>query len=122
MAVLDWWVPREELGDETEQWSVRANHSVSAWRAVGGRLVATDERLVFYPNRVDRKLAGRVWSVPFKSVTSVGKKPPTGGLFNGGLRSRLRLVTDDGVEHLFVVNGLGRIIEQTDALLRRSNA
>ena len=118
MSFAKWWVPAAELDDgESEIWSVLANHSVSAWRAVGGKLVATQSRLVFTPNRIDRALKGRVWAVPLDSIKAVDRKGPTGGLFNGGLRSRMRIVTNDGTEHLFVVNKLNDIISKTEAHL-----
>ncbi len=116
MAFLDWWVPHVPLEPgEVEQLALLANHSVG-WRAVGGKLVVTDRRLVFRPNRVDRGLGGKVWTAPLGAILEVGRKPPTFGLFNGGLRSRLRIVTSDGAEHLFVVDGLAAQIARIQAL------
>ncbi|HTE49654.1 MAG TPA: hypothetical protein VK698_02190 [Kofleriaceae bacterium] len=119
MAFLDWWVPEESSpSGEVERLTALANFSVSAWRAVGGRLIATDRTLLFRPTRLERKLGQRVWRAPLSSIRAVGKKPPTGGLFNGGLRTRLRVVTQDDVEHLFVVNKLDALVTQLDALVR----
>ena len=114
---LLWWIPDEPLEEgETEIFSVLANHSLSAWRAVGGKLIATDQRLLFRPNVFDQLLGGRIWSVPIGSIVLVGRKRPTGGLFNGGLRTRLRIDTDDGRTHLFVVVGLRRVIQELTQL------
>ena len=119
MSFTDWWVPVEPLPDsEPERLSALANLTVSTWRAVGGRLIATDARLVFWPNRVDAALGGRAWQVRFADVREVGRRAPTWNPLDGGLRSRLRIVTRDGAEHLFVVNGLARVIEQIGALAR----
>jgi hypothetical protein len=116
MAFLDWWVPDAPLEpDEVEQLAIPANHTVSRWRAVGGKLIATSQRLVFRPHRFDRAFGGRVWSVPLASIRAVGRKPPTFNPFDGGIRSRLCITTDDG-EHLFVINRLAAQIARIDAL------
>ncbi len=118
MAFLDWWVPDGPLPDgETERLGVLANLRSSRWRALGGRLIATERRLIFRPNRVDRALGARVWSVAFIAIREVGRRGPTGNPFDGGLRTRLRVVTADGEEHLFVVNGLARVVEQVRGLV-----
>ena len=40
--------------------ALAANHQVG-WRAVGGRLFVTNERLIFEPNAVDRRSGGGRW-------------------------------------------------------------
>ncbi len=119
---LDWWVPDDEAArlapGEREIVRTLANQTVSAWRAIGGELVVTDRRVMFRPNRVDRALGGRVWVVPLAELVDVAKKPPNFAPFSGGLRSRLRLRTRDGVDHLFVVNGLGALVARIAALPR----
>src|SRR5687767_14504607 len=123
MGFLDWFAPRAPLpAGETEVWSALANHSVSPDRALGGRLRATEHRLIFEPNRVDRGLGGQTWSVPLGAIAAVGVEPRTGRLFDGGLRDRLRVVTADGAAHRFVVNKLPRVIAELDALVRRARA
>jgi len=110
MSFIDWWVPDTPLEDgETERTSLLANHSRGGI-AVGGKLVITNRRLVFRPGRVDRKLGAKVWSVPLAHITEIGKRKRTWNPFDGGLRTRLRIVTHDGAEHLFVVNGLDDVI------------
>jgi hypothetical protein len=114
MGFLDWWVPDDEAArlvpGEREVVRTLANQTVSAWRAIGGELVVTDRRVMFRPNRVDAALGGRVWVVPLAEVVDVGKKRPNLAPFSGGLRSRLRLRTRDGAEHLFVVNRLDDVV------------
>ncbi|MCA9678402.1 MAG: hypothetical protein KC464_25475 [Myxococcales bacterium] len=107
-----WWVPDVPLDDgEQVALEILANHTVSRWRAVGGKLALTDRRLRFRPNRVDRSLGGEVWSVPLDQIADVGRQPRTWNLFDGGLRTRLRVTTRDGAAHLFVVNRLGRVVD-----------
>ena len=120
MTFADWWIPNDGLVIGPERWSALANHTVSPRRAVGGKLVANDLQLVFLPNRVDRTMGGQVWRVPLVSITSVGTRSRTGNPFNGGLRRRLRLVTSDGAEHLFVVNRLSRAVEELQALIAQA--
>lgn len=116
MSVVAWWVPDTPLEPgEIERHALLANHSVD-WRAVGGKLVITDRRLIFRPNRVDRRLGGEVWTVPLGHIADVGARQRTWHPFNGGLRKRLRIVTTDGAEHLFVVNGLDGVIAKIQAL------
>lgn len=116
MTFLDWWVPPTPLdAGETERFTILANRS-SANATAGGTLVATDRRLMFRPSRIDRAFGGKVWSVPFARITEYGKRARTWHPFNGGLRTRLRVVTDDQAEHLFVVNGLDDVIAKLQAL------
>jgi hypothetical protein len=117
MAFLDWWLPEEplQIGEE-ERSGYLANHSVSAWRAVGGKLIATNRRLMFRPNRIDRSLGGKLWTVYFHDVAAVGKIGPTFGLFNGGMVSRLEIRTNDGSSHRFVVSNLDSVVAELERL------
>ncbi len=106
MAFLDWWVPEVALEPgEAERWSALANQK-RGWRAIGGILSATERRVIFRPNRVDRRFGGTVWTVPLTEVAAIGRRGPTFHPFDGGLRSRLQIMTRDGAEHLFVINKL----------------
>jgi hypothetical protein len=116
MSFIDWWVPPTPLEPgETEVLAILAN-KCDAWRAVGGKLVATERRVIFRPGRVDRALGSREWSVPHTRIAEIGSSPRTWNPFNGGLRTRLRLVTDDRAEHLFVVNRLDEQIARLQQL------
>jgi hypothetical protein len=109
-----WWIPDDGTGAApAAAWL--ANYKVGRFRAAGGKLELYAGALRFRPNRVDRALGSRLWSVPLAAVTEVGAAPRTWNLFDGGLRVRLRVVTRDGGEHLFVVNGLRAVIAAIDA-------
>ena len=117
MTFQDWWVPSGAMEPgELEQQTWFANHSVGS-RAVGGKLVATNRRLLFTPNVVDAKLGGRAWAVPLDQVEALGTRPPTFHPFNGGLRTRLRVTTRDGGEHLFVVSSPKQVAEHLRRLV-----
>jgi len=73
-------------------------------------LYLTTARLLFEPNRVDAATGGSRWSVPLSAIVSVDVAPRDGSLFNGGLRSRLRIGLADGSVELFVVNRLDEVI------------
>jgi hypothetical protein len=104
------WVggPALEQG-ETVLWERAANRTQAGRRAVGGRLFLTGSRLLFEPNRVDAATGGKNWSAPLASIRSVSTEPRDWNLFSGGLRTRLRLDLDDGVE-LFAVNHLDEVV------------
>jgi hypothetical protein len=113
MSFEDWWVPKAELdasAGETSVASWLANHTDSPWTTIGGKLELTDRRLIFRPGRADRALGSKIWSVPLAAITEVGRHARTWNPFDGGLRTRLRVVTRDGKTHLFVVNGLDAVI------------
>jgi hypothetical protein len=59
------------LPNETVLWRARANHQQSALRVVGGRLYATETRIVFQANRPDARMGGSDWSVLVESVTRI---------------------------------------------------
>jgi hypothetical protein len=74
--------------------------------------------LLFQPNVVDRAIGPRAWQVPFTDVREVTRRARTWNPFDGGLRTRLCIVTSDGAEHLFVVNRLPSVLDQIQALVR----
>jgi len=100
------------------EWSCRANRTQSVLRAVGGKLVLEDDRLEFHPHGFDRALSGKGWSAPLASIRLVGSEPRGLNPFNGALRERLRVETDDGSVELFVVNGLAEVVERIEAAIR----
>jgi hypothetical protein len=64
---------------------------VQAKRAVGGHLMLTDQRVVFYPHLFDRATGGKSWKGALDAVSQVGVAPrgsePAGrnqGSFGGG--------------------------------------
>jgi hypothetical protein len=89
-----------------------ANRSVGAF-ARGGKLVLTDQRVLFEPHQLDRVLLAKPWEADLKAVDNVGTQQPNGAPFNGGLRERLTL-TVEGRTHLFVVGNVHRVATQID--------
>ncbi|MBK7193768.1 MAG: hypothetical protein IPH80_14905 [Myxococcales bacterium] len=114
MHLEDWWIPDDAAAGAPPDAAWLANFKVGRFRAAGGKLELRGGRLRFCPNRVDRALGSRVWAVPLDAITVVGKAPRTWNLLDGGVRVRLRVVTRDGGEHLFVVNRLRAVIAAID--------
>ena len=83
-----------------ESW--RANHSRGK-RAVGGCLHLTSNRLVFVPHLFERILGTDTWAIEVTDVGGVGVTDASGGLFDGSLRSRLRIEVNGGPDEHFVV-------------------
>ncbi|MFE7718398.1 hypothetical protein ACFU44_05085 [Nocardia rhizosphaerihabitans] len=113
---MGWWIGSPTLGaSEKVVWQQLANRTQGG-RAVGGRLYLTEARLVFVPNRLDALTGGKRWEVPLSRVRALGRQSPDGGLFSGGLRTRLHVDTDSGTE-LFVVGKLDEVIEILETAL-----
>ena len=88
--------------DEREVATYRANRSQGS-RAVGGHLLLTDRRLIFYPHKVDRATGGNAWECRLTALTDVGLSERGRNPFDGSLRRRLK-VGHGGSLDLFVVN------------------
>lgn len=111
-------LPALSLRDGEELWcSFFANRTVSAWRAVGGALLLTDQRFYFMPTRPELVFGARPWELPRLAVQRVEVAPRVWwGLWNGGLRRRLRLCAGTR-EHLFVVDSAPRRASELRGLL-----
>jgi hypothetical protein len=94
-----------------------ANRTVGSL-AVGGRLFLTTERLVFVPHAFERLLGRSSAWIELPAIAEVGAEPRTGGLFDGGLRSRLRVARDTGEKELFVVGDIGELVESISEAAR----
>ena len=70
----------------------------------GGRLIVTNQRVLFRPRRFDRLFGAHDLTVSRAAVAAIEIAPRTRGPFDGGLRRRLAIRLRDGTEHLFVVN------------------
>ena len=112
--------PGEELG-----WKARANHvagpSYVFWgmtSSSSGRLAVTNRQVFYQPSRVDTLFRQKRWERPLDAVTGIEivarkRRAPEDGIdvFAGGMRDRLGIRTEEGVE-VFVVNQLEtRVIE-----------
>lgn len=96
-----------------EQLLYPANRAVGR-RVVGGELVVTGREVRFTPHRYHK--TGE-WIADLDEISRIDKAPLTFGLFNGGLRHRLRLVFEDGSSELFVVNDLEQVIAELTPLV-----
>jgi hypothetical protein len=92
----------------------RANHTEGRV-ARGGMLAVDGGRLTFTPHRLDRSLGGSTVDVALTEVVEVGAEPRSWRPFDGGMRTRLRVVLASGERHLFVVNGLDELIHRLRA-------
>jgi hypothetical protein len=110
--------PRLEAG-ETLRWKALANRVLSPAVTSGGRLVVTDRRVLFQPNRYDMMLGREVWERPLDVVTSVEVVGRDAAVFAAGMRRRLGIRTADGLE-VFVVNRLKKKVPELRALLPRA--
>src|SRR5205823_1300502 len=57
--------------NEVAVWSGPANRT-QGWRAVGGKLFVTDQRVVFIPHSFDRKTGGSGWSCSGPEIQAIG--------------------------------------------------
>jgi hypothetical protein len=105
-----WWLARTEaLPEEKVLISCFANRTQSATRAVGGKLYITNLRVVFLPHLLDHFTGGDRFELRRASIESVYRRSAGGDTFGGGLRDRLAIKHDEGVD-LFVVNTLDELI------------
>lgn len=61
------------------------------WRAVGGRLVVTDRRVIFEPNWLDFIAAARGWRIALDQVLSVDVVPGQRSINPHKVRTRVRI-------------------------------
>lgn len=107
--------PKLEPG-ETLRWKALANRLLSPAVTSGGRLVVTDRRVFFQPNRYDTMLGREFWQRPLDAVTGIEVVGRDAAVFAAGMRRRLGLRTADGLE-VFVVNRLEKKIAELRRLL-----
>ncbi|PKV79021.1 hypothetical protein [Nocardia fluminea] len=108
------WIGSPTLNTtENVVWQKLANRTQGS-RAVGGRLHLTETRLLFVPNHLDAITGGKRWETRLTHLRAVGQQSPDGGLFSGGLRTRLRVDTVAGTE-LFVIDPIDEAIAILDA-------
>lgn len=112
MKMFD-WVAKPILNESESVGLVYpANHTQNGWRAVGGKLFVTNKRIIFVPNMLDDKLAGKSVEIAHEQVSEIFFKERSVSireLFSGGLWERLGVRLADGTAHLFVVNDLHQV-------------
>lgn len=88
------------------EWHVRANMT-TGWIARGGALTVSQGKLEFRNSTADRLLTGRSqFSIALSDIAQVTTQSGSfrlRNLFNGGLRTRLRVITSTSGERLFVI-------------------
>lgn len=85
--------PAFEEGEEV-RWEARANRFQQRFRSIGGRIYLTDRRLVFAPNKFEKKIAGRAWSARLVDLDRA---------FVQGPMKTVRVVAKDGETQRFVI-------------------
>lgn len=116
---MGFWLaePKLEVG-ETIRWQSAAGRSLNRWITAGGRLIVTDRRVLFQPNRFDAATGKKPWECPLAAVTGFKEVDRDVTTLAGGSRKRLGIQNPDGVE-MFVVNDLEKkVIELREALPR----
>jgi hypothetical protein len=72
---------------------------------VGGHLLLTDQRLLFYPHKFDSATGGKGWECTLSSISGVGMSARGSNPFNGSMRRRLKIDTGATTEYFVVNNG-----------------
>ena len=99
-------------------WRLKANMDQNGL-ARGGLLTVTSARIIFTPNRLDKRMGGRDWSVAsgeIRGCEAADRVPKS--VLAGGLRRRLRIMLEDGAQELFVVRDAGQAAGRLSELLR----
>ena len=115
--------PTLEPGENiVEMWL--ANRT-QGFRGVGGRLYLTTHRVAFEPHQVEILLKSAPSSLPLGEVSSVELEAAEiawAHLFDGGMRSRLKIVMKSGAVDLYVVNHPEEVAKRIQAALPASAA
>lgn len=105
--------PKPNLStSENILFSVMANRTQSAQRAVGGKLFVTNKRILFIPHRFDSLFGGKELSLNISEIDTIEKEEAGADVLGGGLRDRLKIVTSNKKNELFVVNNLDDTIKK----------
>ncbi|MFY1583556.1 hypothetical protein ACN267_03530 [Micromonospora sp. WMMD734] len=70
-----WFVDPQLNPGEQRLHQTIANQLLGPSRTLGGRLVVTDSRVVFEPNRLDRLTGGRTWQTDAQAIRKVTETP-----------------------------------------------
>ena len=98
-----------------------ANMTQKDWRAVGGKLFITNQRIIFTTNVIDDKLEDKSFAKAREDVDYIfikERKLSFTELFSGGLVNRLGLKLKDNSEIFFVVNELDKTINSIKTELK----
>ena len=98
-----------------------ANMTQKDWRAVGGKLFITNQRIIFTTNVIDDKIEDKSFAKAREDVDYIfikERKLSFTELFSGGLVNRLGLKLKDNSEIFFVVNELDKTINSIKTELK----
>ena len=113
------WFNKPVLENESVLYETPANHEQKKI-ARGGKIFATEKRLIFIPNRLDALLGGKPLEMEIANIHEITIKHATftfRELFSGALRKRLHVRTTLNENHFFVVDGLESVIKSLGSLL-----
>ncbi len=114
------WLAQPKLeADEAIRWQSSAGRSLNRWITSGGKLVVTNRRVLFQPNRFDAVTGKKPWECPLASVTGFEAVDRDLTVLAGGMRKRLGIQTSDGVK-IFVVNDLEEKVSELREILPQS--
>jgi len=103
---MGFWIAHPKLEEgEAIRWESSAGRALNRWITSGGRLVVTNKRVLFQPNRFDAMTGKRPWGRPLTSVKDVQAVDRDPTVLAGGMRKRLGIQTADGIE-VFIVNNV----------------
>jgi hypothetical protein len=115
---MGFWVAKPKLVEgESICWECLANRSLNRWITAGGRLVVTDRRVLFQPNRFDAATGKKPWDCPLAYVAGLATLDRDFTVLAGGVRKRLEIRTRDGAE-AFVLNDPEKKAMELRELLR----
>jgi hypothetical protein len=91
----------------------RANHAEGR-TARGGRLFATNKRIVFRPHLIERALSrAKTVVIPWSEVEEITVAPrAVASAAAGALRERLEVKRRDGSSEFFVVNNVNELLRE----------
>lgn len=102
-----WFRNPDILLGERILYRAAANHLINLVEMRGGRIVVTDRRVLFEPNRLDRLTGGRPWVVESRAIRDVisesGSKQSVAKYGPAGLRPHLIFAVDGTDSGVFAV-------------------
>ena len=111
---------RPRLGiNEDIVWRRLANHFQPSGRAVGGRLLATNTRLLFQPHHLDQAFRGQAWERRLVDIGSAEVARPGAG--PDKIRNTLRVVGISGRDDFFVVRNPAEVASRLGGAHERPN-
>jgi hypothetical protein len=111
-------VPKPELKPgEQEIETYRASRSQGS-RAVGGHLLLTNQRVVFYPHKLDAVTGGKSWECDLASIANLRVAEQAYKPFDGSMRRRLEIECAGTAEY-FVVSKVESVVSAIGAATGR---